>query len=167
MSTRTRTIVSLGAFYGVTALAAAGGALATRSSVKTWYPTLRKPPFNPPSWLFGPVWSALYLAMSTAAWRVWRKRQDGADDDAVRRSTVLYGAQLALNSAWSILFFGLRSPAVALAEIGVLWTAIIAWYRSVVAVEPGSGKLILPYIGWTTFAAVLNGSIWWLNRDRR
>ena len=165
MGNRGRAIASFAVSIGVTAGAALIGNLATRSSVRDWYPTLEKPPFNPPSWVFGPVWSALYVAMATAAWRVWRAKDDGADEDAVRRSTTLYGVQLALNSAWSLLFFGLRSPGAALAEIGVLWAAIVAWYRSAGAIDPPSRWLILPYIAWTTFAALLNASIWWLNRD--
>lgn len=165
MSGGRRGVANLIVSLGVTAGAAAIGNVATNASVRDWYPTLKKPPFNPPGWVFGPVWSALYIAMATAAWRVWRKR-NWRNRDEVERSTALYGVQLALNSAWSLLFFGLRSPAAALAEIGVLWAAIVAWYRSAVAIDPASRWLILPYIAWTTFAAVLNASIWWLNRNK-
>ena len=112
--------LSLGLFLLLAFAAAALGGLATATSVDTWYPTLRKPSWNPPSWLFSPVWALLYILMAVATWRVWR---DG-DALASRRTASLYSAQLTLNALWSILFFGLRRPDLALAEIVVLWAVL-------------------------------------------
>ncbi|MGP1676293.1 MAG: TspO/MBR family protein [Burkholderiales bacterium] len=140
------------------AVSAVGGA-ATAISVGTWYPTLAKPPFNPPDWIFAPVWTALFFMMAVAGWRVWRR-------DGLRKAhwaLTLYALQLALNLAWSIVFFGLRSIGAALVEIVVLLLAILAttvvfWQRDRVA-----GMLFIPYAGWVTFAAVLNAALWRLN----
>ena len=143
------------------AFAAAGlGALATATSVDTWYPTLQKPAWNPPNWLFGPVWTFLYILMAVATWRVWRV----SDSTQSRRTVSLYSAQLTLNALWSILFFGMRQPGLAFAEIIVLATVVtvIAWrfWR----VDRIAATLWIPYVAWVIFAAVLNATIWQLNR---
>ncbi|MFO7586717.1 MAG: TspO/MBR family protein [Gemmatimonadota bacterium] len=134
--------------------------LATARGVRGWYPGLEKPSFNPPSWVFAPVWTALYLAMGVAAWLVWRK---GLDAPGVRPALLAFLVQLALNGLWSLLFFSLRSPGLALAEITVLWAAIgvttILFFR-----QSGlAGWLMAAYWAWVTFAALLNFSIWRLN----
>jgi len=144
----------------VVTFAAAGiGSVFTSGSVSQWYPALEKPSWTPPGWLFGPVWTALYTLMAVAAWVVWRKEGWAG----ARAALVLYAVQLALNAAWSPLFFGLRMPGVAFAELVVLWLAIIAmavafWKKSLVA-----GALLVPYALWTTFAAALNLAIWRMN----
>ena len=144
------------------AVGALGGA-ATSSSVRTWYPTLRKPPFNPPSWVFGPVWTALYLLMGVAMYLVWTgARRPGGR----RRVLAWWSAQLLLNLLWSVVFFGRRAIGPAFGEILVLWIAIAATIRAAAAERPAAAGLLLPYLGWTTFAATLNGSLWYLNRDR-
>ncbi len=134
--------------------------LATVRGVREWYPDLAKPSFNPPSWVFAPVWTALYLAMGVAAWLVWRK---GLESPGVRVALVAFLVQLALNGLWSLLFFGVRSPGLAFAEIVVLWAAIglttVLFFRQSTA----AGWLLMPYWAWVTFAAVLNLSIWRLN----
>ena len=135
--------------------------LATARSVTTWYPALRKPPFNPPSWVFGPVWTALYLLMGIALYLVWR---EGWQRPEVRAAMVLFAVQLALNGVWSLLFFGMRSPALALADVVLLWVAIVATTVAFWRVGTTAGALLLPYLAWVTFAAVLNASLWWLNR---
>jgi benzodiazapine receptor len=141
---------------------ALGGA-ATASSVRTWYPTLRKPPFNPPGWVFGPVWTVLYLLMGAAMYLVWT----GARTDSGRKRTATWWvAQLFLNLVWSLVFFGRRAIGPAFGEIIVLWLAIAATVRASAAERPAAAALLMPYLGWTTFAAVLNGSLWYLNRDR-
>ncbi len=140
--------------------AAAGvGAAFTSMLVATWYQELVKPAWAPPDWVFGPVWTALYLSMAVAAWLVW-KRYGFA---GARGPLLLFAVQLALNAAWSGLFFGLRSPALALAEILLLLAAVAAtalafWQRSRVA-----GLLLVPYLLWATFATALNFTIWRLN----
>ena len=140
------------------AAAGIGGAVTT-PKIDNWYATLVKPGWNPPNWIFGPVWSVLYLGMAIAAWLVWR--QDGLAGAV--GSLTLFGLQLVMNLAWSCLFFGLQSPGAAFAEVVLLWAAIAAtmaafWFRSTVA-----GLLFVPYLAWVSFAAVLNFAIWRLN----
>jgi len=135
---------------------------ATARGVSTWYPTLIKPSFNPPAWVFGPVWTLLYIMMGIAAFLVWRR---GLDADGVKIALTVFAIQLALNGLWSILFFGLQAPGWALAEIILLWmaigTATLLFWR----VDPTAGLLLLPYWAWVSFATVLNASLWWLNRS--
>ena len=147
----------------VTIPLAVGGlsGLVTAQGVQDWYPTLIKPSFNPPSWVFGPVWTVLYLMMGIAAFLVWQK---GWDSGAVKVALALFAIQLILNGLWSVLFFGIRMPGLAFAELLLLWfsiggTVVLFW-----RVSPVAGMLLLPYEAWVTFAAVLNGSIWILNR---
>lgn len=139
--------------------AAALGSVATAPSIPSWYATLVKPSWNPPNWLFGPVWTVLYIFMSVAAWLVWR--QGGLRQ--ARGPLALFAVQLVLNAAWSWLFFGFHMPGVAFLEILVLLAAIGAttvafWPRSKAA-----GILMLPYLSWVAFASVLNFAIWRLN----
>ena len=138
--------------------AAAGlGSVATTPNIPTWYASLTKPSWNPPNWLFGPVWTALYICMTVAAWLVWR--QGGA-----RGPLTLFAVQLALNAAWSWLFFGFHLPGAAFVEILVLQAAIAA--TTVVAFWPKSkaaGILMVPYLAWVAFASVLNFAIWRMN----
>jgi benzodiazapine receptor len=133
----------------------------TARSVATWYPTLTKPFFNPPAWVFGPTWTVLYIMMGVAAFLVWRQ---GFSTKDVRLALTLFAAQLALNGLWSIFFFGLQSPGVAFAEILLLWLSIVATVWIFRRVVPAAALLMLPYLAWVSFAAVLNGSIWMLNR---
>lgn len=135
------------------------GGWVTRASVETWYPTLAKPWFTPPNWLFGPAWTALYVMMAIAAWLAWRS------DDRVRAQDALYffAVQLALNLAWSLLFFGLRDPGLALVEIGLFWLAVAATTRAFWPLDRRAGWLMVPYLAWVSFAAALNAAIWWLN----
>jgi len=135
-----------------------GGAI-TATSVGGWYQTLAKPPFNPPEWVFAPVWITLYVAMAVAAWLVWR-RAEFAD---ARRPLILFAAQLALNLLWSALFFGLQSPGWALVEIPFLWAAIAATTLAFRPASPLAALLLVPYLLWVSFAVVLNASVWWLN----
>ena len=134
---------------------------ATARGVSTWYPTLVKPSFNPPAWVFGPVWTVLYIMMGVAAYLVWRQ---GIGADGVRVALVVFVVQLALNGLWSILFFGMQSPGWALVEIVVLWLAIGVTIRLFWVVVPAAGALLLPYLAWVSFAMVLNASLWWLNQ---
>jgi tryptophan-rich sensory protein len=134
---------------------------ATAGGVQDWYPSLTKPSFNPPSWVFGPVWTLLYIMMGVAAYLVWGK---GWESEAVRWALGLFALQLILNGLWSILFFGLRSPGLAFGEILLLWVAIAATLVLFWRVTVPAGLLLIPYLAWVTFAAVLNGSIWILNR---
>lgn len=124
-----------------------------------WYAGLNKPSWNPPSWLFGPVWSALYTMMAVAAWLVWRR----GGFRAQRTPLALFLVQLALNAAWSPLFFGLKWPGIAFAEMLLLWLAIAATLISFRRVSPVAGWLLAPYLAWVSFAALLNFTLWRLN----
>ncbi len=124
-----------------------------------WYASLKKPSWNPPAWIFGPVWTALYAMMAVAAWRVWRCGGWAAQ----RRPLTLFLVQLALNAAWTPLFFGWHRPGLAFAEIVLLWVAIAA---TLLAFRPASRTaawLLAPYLAWVSFAGVLNFTLWKLN----
>lgn len=140
------------------AAAVAGGAI-TSVSVGDWYQTLKKPHWTPPDWLFGPVWSALYLLMALSAWLVWRK----GGWLASRGSLALFGLQLILNIGWSAIFFGMRSPGFAFGEILILWLAIAATAVSFWGQSTSAALMFTPYLAWTTFAALLNFAIWRMN----
>jgi translocator protein len=132
------------------------GGLATTPNLAKWYANLAKPSWTPPGWIFGPVWSVLYLSMAIAAWLVWRRGK------ALLPMT-FFTVQLAFNAAWSWLFFGLHSPILGFIDIVLLWFAIVSttvvfWRRSLTA-----GLLFLPYLAWVSFAAALNFAIWRLN----
>jgi translocator protein len=123
-----------------------------------YYAALRKPAWAPPPWLFGPVWTVLYAMIGVAAWLVARRGGPGT-----RRALGLWGAQLALNAAWTPIFFGLRAPGAALAEIAVMWVAIAATTVAFFGRRTAAGALMLPYLAWVSFATLLNFAIWRLN----
>jgi translocator protein len=135
------------------------GSALTSPTIAGWYETLIKPPFTPPSWLFGPVWTVLYLAMAIAGWLVWRRK--GLTGATL--PLALFGGQLLLNALWSVLFFGLREPGVALIEILLLWAVILATTLSFRSVSRTASWLLTPYLAWVTFAVALNLEIWRLN----
>jgi translocator protein len=139
-------------------LGAAGvGSLLTTPALRPWYAHLSKPSWTPPNWLFGPVWTILYIAMAIAAWLVWRTV--GLTAAPMR----LFLLQLLLNVGWSAVFFRLRSPGLAFAEILMLWFAILATSIEFWRVFPAAGWLLLPYLIWVSYATALNFSIWRLN----
>lgn len=124
-----------------------------------WYAGLRKPSWNPPSWVFAPVWTALYTLMGIAAWLIWRRGGWKVN----RLALTAFLTQLVLNAAWSWLFFGLRNPGLAFAEILLLWLAIVWTWRLFRRINPAAGALLGPYLAWVSFAAVLNAVLWRLN----
>jgi tryptophan-rich sensory protein len=134
---------------------------ATAQGVRDWYPTLVKPPFNPPAWVFGPVWTLLYLMMGISLFLIWK---EGLASSAVRWAVSAFAVQLVLNFAWSFLFFWAQSPGWAFAEILLLWAAIVWTLVLFFRVSTLAGWLMTPYLAWVTFASVLNASIWLLNR---
>lgn len=136
------------------------GSFFTRASVSTWFRELRKPAFNPPDWLFGPVWTVLYIMMGVALFLVIR---EGFKTPGVRAAVAVFAVQLVLNITWSALFFGLKSPGAAFAEIVVLWAAIAATIALFKPISTAAAVLLIPYILWVTFAAALNFAIWRLN----
>jgi benzodiazapine receptor len=145
----------------VTFLAPLIGSLFTRQAVSDWYVHLNKPFFTPPGWLFGPVWTVLYLLMAVAAFLIWQK---GLDDTVVKIALALYMLQLVLNALWTPIFFGAKMPLLAFIEIIFLWIAIILTIIVFIRVSKPAAILLVPYILWTSFAAVLSFSIWRLNR---
>jgi tryptophan-rich sensory protein len=146
-------LIALAACLGVGGI---GGWL-TSSSVDSWYPTLVRPAWTPPGWLFGPVWTALYAAMAVSAWLAWRA-------GAPRRALGLFAAQLACNLAWSALFFGLRSPLAGLIDIVLLLGLIAATAVAFARSSRPAALLLVPYGLWVAFATALNAAIWALNR---
>lgn len=152
--------ISLGVFLAITIGVEILASLFTASSVGDWYAGLKKPSWTPPGWLFGPVWTALYISMAVAAWLVFMERAKMS----VSLPLWLFGIQLVLNGAWSALFFGLRNPGLGFAEIVVLWTFVLLTLVSSWAVRPLAGALLIPYQLWVTYAATLNFAIWRLNR---
>ena len=135
--------------------------MVTRDSITTWYPTLVKPVFNPPNWIFAPVWTLLYLMMAIAAGLVWTSN---CEDKAVKKALGFFAIQFGLNALWSYLFFGLHNPLVALFEIFLLLLMIFETYVLFKKIDKLAGLLLVPYLAWVSFAMVLNFSIWWLNR---
>ena len=136
---------------------------ATQTSVHTWFQTLEKPFFNPPNWLFMPVWTALYIIMGVAAGLVWDKYE--LDKYEVKNALTMFAAQLLLNMLWSILFFALQNPLLAMFEIIVLLLIIYETYLKFRDISKIAGYLFIPYLIWVGFAMILNISIWYLNRE--
>jgi benzodiazapine receptor len=151
--------LSLVAFLAVCLFVQLAGGILTSMSVDSWYPTLEKPKWNPPGWVFGPVWTVLYLSIAFAGWLIWQQRSLRS----VRPALVLFGIQLSLNLLWSGLFFGMRNPMLAFFEIILLWVAILLTTIAFWRLRPKAGMLLLPYLAWVGFAALLNFSIWRMN----
>lgn len=148
------------ALFVMICLGTAGlGAAWTNLSVGDWYVTLNKPSWNPPKWVFGPVWTTLYIMMAIAAWLVWRTK--GLAGGWL--PLLLFGVQLFLNAAWSALFFGMRSPGIAFADILLLWLAILATIIGFGRLSNLAALLLVPYLAWVSFATALNWSIWRMN----
>lgn len=150
-----RSAAVLAACLAASTAAAAAGSIPTVRAIPTWYRMLDTPPWTPPDAAFGPAWSVLYAGQAVAAWLAWR-----ADPGAARPVWALHGAQLVLNAGWSLVFFGLRRPGLALVEIAVLWVAIAVTARAMFRRSRAAGALFLPYLAWVMFAAALNWSIW-------
>ncbi|MBI2813747.1 MAG: tryptophan-rich sensory protein [Opitutae bacterium] len=158
MNSRLKTWLPLLGFVGAAFLAGAIGSWATFENVRTWYPALNKPSWNPPNWIFGPVWITLCVFMGVAIWRVWRGGGPAATS-LVRG----YFVQLFFNALWSVLFFGLKQPAGALADIVVLWLLLVWLLQGLWRVDRIAGALWLPYVLWVSFATALNTTIVRLN----
>jgi tryptophan-rich sensory protein len=148
-----RSWVGLLVSVALVAVVAVGGAALTNPGLGPWYDGLVKPSWTPPPWLFGPVWTTLYLTMAIAAWVVGRKAERPA------APLGLYATQLALNLAWSGIFFTLRRPDWAVVEIVVLLVAIVATIRAFAKVSRGAALALVPYVAWVAFATALNASI--------
>ncbi len=136
------------------------GSIFTRQSVSTWYPTINKPSFNPPNWIFSPVWTTLFILMGIALFLVWQK---GLSEKTNRFAFIIFIIQLIFNMAWSLAFFGLKSPFLGFLVIIVLLLLILLTIMKFFKVSKVAGWLLIPYILWVSFATVLNFSIWILN----
>lgn len=125
-----------------------------------WYAGLRKPSWNPPNWIFGPVWTALYTMMAIAAWLIWKR----GGFSGQRKALTWFLLQLLLNALWSPLFFGMKNPALAFVDIVLLWLALLATVLAFWKARRLAGVLLVPYLLWVTFASALNLALWQLNR---
>lgn len=140
--------------------AGALGALVTVPAIPGWYESLQKPPFNPPNWIFSPVWTLLYLMMGTVLYLLLQLPQGTPGKS---RTLGLFFIQLVLNAFWSLIFFGLKNPAFAFAEVLILWALLVYMAVRLRGLSRAAFWLWLPYPAWVTFAAVLNFHLWRLN----
>lgn len=136
------------------------GSFFTAPSITTWYMNLKKPAFNPPNWLFAPVWTTLFLLMGISLYIIWNK---GLEDEKVKLAVIIFSIQLILNILWSFLFFGLKFPFLGFLEIILLWFAILVNIIKFYNISKTAGLLLVPYILWVSFAAILNFFIFRLN----
>ena len=161
-------ILRLGISIAIPLMAGVIGSIFTSQSVSTWYQTIEKPSFSPPNWLFGPVWTTLYVMMGISLFLVWRATTNITTFTKDRRGRkisafIAFGIQLILNVLWSFLFFGLRSPQLAFVEIIILLISIVATTVIFSRISKLAAILMVPYAGWVTFASFLNLQIWLLN----
>ena len=148
--------LSLGLILLVTFAASGIGGFVTSSSKEPWYSEIILPTFNPPSWVFGPVWSTLYVFMSIAIWKVWNITQD-------RQILKIYFFHLFFNAIWSVIFFGFHNIGLALADLIIILLFIILLMKSYYKISKTSFYLMVPYLIWTSYAFILNTSIFLLN----
>jgi len=155
-----KNILKLIVAIGVSELAGIIGSIFTAPAIQGWYAGIVKPAINPPSWLFGPVWTILFALMGVAAFLIWRKGLERRD---VKIALGIFLGQLILNTLWSVIFFGFESPGGALLEIVFLWLAILATIIAFARISKLAAWLLAPYILWVSFALYLNYTIWVLN----
>jgi translocator protein len=141
-------------------LAGVIGAFFTSPNISGWYAGLVKPAFNPPSWIFGPVWTTLFLLMGIAFYFIWQKANK---NKLVRFAMIFFIVHLVFNTLWSILFFGLQNPGLAFLEIIILLAMIILLVEKFAKIDKRAAWLLVPYLLWVSFASILNYSIWQLN----
>jgi translocator protein len=153
---RSRSVLALAGWHLLVFAAASVGGLVHPDE---WFARLQKPAWNPPNWIFGPVWTILYVTMAVAAWLVWRRGGFAAQ----RVPLLLFFLQLLFNALWSPLFFGLHLPGLAFMDLLLLWLALVATVVAFWRARRPAGALLLPYLGWVTFAGGLNFAIWRLN----
>lgn len=152
-------IYSLFAFIAICLFIGWLGSVPTESSRTTWYAALQKPPLNPPDWVFAPVWTTLYIFIAVAGWRIW-----GAGSPDTKKLKALFISQFILNGVWSFLFFGLRSPWIALMDISILEICLFVLVANAYHDDRWTAIFLTPYLLWVSFATYLNFTIWWLNR---
>ncbi|HWR33173.1 MAG TPA: TspO/MBR family protein [Chitinophagaceae bacterium] len=157
---RMNNIVKLIISIGIPVLAGATAGFFTTTGVGSWYQTINKPSWNPPSWVFAPVWTTLYVMMGVALFLVWKSNTIGGFK---KTAITLFAIQLALNFLWSFIFFKQEQPGWALVEIIVMWVAILLTILAFAKVNKTAAWLLVPYISWVSFASILNYTIWKLN----
>lgn len=155
-----RNAIPIFGFILVCEMAGIIGSLFTFSAIPTWYATLAKPSFSPPNWVFGPVWTTLYALMGISAYMIWKT---GWHKKEVKKALCVFAIQLLLNATWSIVFFGMKNPGLALINIALLWAGIVASILLFSRVSRNAALLLSPYLLWVSFASVLNFYIWMLN----
>ncbi len=155
--------IRLAASVIICLLAGIIGSLFTMPAIPSWYASLAKPAFSPPNWLFGPVWTILYILMGISLYLVWSKQGKSGMVKGKASALKVFAVQLALNALWSVLFFGLRSPALGFAGIVLLWISIAATMHLFRKIDRKAFWLLVPYILWVSFAAFLNFSVWMMN----
>jgi len=148
-------------FLGLCLAVAASAGWITAGANLIWYASLNPPPGKPPNWLFGPVWTLMYLAMAVAAWAIWR---ESSLPHRRRQALTLWGAQLAINASWTPVFFGLHLIMAGVAVLAALAVAVTATARQFAILDRKAGLLMVPYVLWVGFAFYLNMGFWWLNR---
>lgn len=151
-------IIALAVCFGASGLSAL---FMANDPVTNWYAQLQKPGFTPPNWVFGPAWTTLYLMMAISAFLIWN---EGLEHPKVKLALAVFLIQLALNALWTPLFFGFHLILPALIDIILLWFAILATLLVFKTISFSAGILLIPYLLWVGYAAILNGSIWYLNR---
>jgi len=142
-------------------IAGAAGAFFTVTDEGSWYQQINRPSWNPPGYIFGPVWTTLYILMGIGLYLVWKS---DAAPALKRRAITLWGIQMVLNAAWSILFFGMHLIGVALADLILMWVAILLTIFAFARINKTAAWLLVPYISWVSFAGILNATIWVMNR---
>lgn len=153
--------IALLGFILICELVGIAGSVLTVSSIQTWYATLVRPSFNPPNWIFGPVWTILYAMMGVAVFLVWQK---GMKNKRVKFAVWFFMAHLLVNGIWTPIFFGLHNLALALFVISLMWLMIAYLVILFSKINKISSWLLVPYLFWVSFATVLNFSFWFLNR---
>jgi tryptophan-rich sensory protein len=164
-------LVSIGLAMLAPTLASMIGGAATGRTLDDWYRTLNKPRWNPPNWLFPVAWTFLFTVMGIASWLVWRAGRSGNEKDLstspeAKKALKIYGVHLIFNALWSVVFFGMRKLGWAFVELLVLWNLVIATIVSFYRVKPAAGIMLIPYFLWTTFAGILNFTVWRMNRKQ-
>jgi tryptophan-rich sensory protein len=159
----TRNYKSLIIFFLIIITIQVIGGLVTASSVNSWYTTIQKPSFNPPDWVFGPVWTALYIMITISGWMVWNKLEGSSKTKLKTPQMKLYGAQLLANFLWTMLFFGLHNPLLGLIDITALLLLILLTIKSFLKVSKIAAYMLIPYSLWVAFACVLNYNLVALN----
>lgn len=162
-------LISIGLAMLAPTLAAMIGGAATGKTLDGWYRTLNKPKWNPPNWLFPVAWTILFTVMGIASWLVWREGRSGREEDLstspeAKTALKIYGVHLVFNTLWSIIFFGMRKLGWAFVELLILWNLVAATIVSFYRVKPTAGLMLIPYLLWTTFAGILNLTVWRMNR---